>query len=251
MQHAGQAHVAALLAACRTPCPACRGAAYDLPMTLNSAGFFSGACTLTVSCCACLSRLTGASRWRPPIELGIGDVLAGVGERMHHAVASPSGRPGGMSSTLPAISISRRRASAAVCRMIMPPCRIPLPAVAPPMLTVSAAVAHDDAHALPGNVDLLRHQLRDRGFQALPAVDLAVIGDHGAVRIDGDVGGELVGRSPAGAAVATAVAPSANSAGAASATTSAPVADRKARRLKRLLRSTHHGTLLTPAGRRA
>ena len=51
------------------------------------------------------------------------------------------------------------------------------------------AVAHDHAHALISDIDFLRHHLCDGSLESLPAVDLAIIGDDGAVALDGDVGG--------------------------------------------------------------
>jgi len=67
------------------------------------------------------------------------------------------------------------------------------------------AVAHHDAHALEGNVDLLRDHLRDRGAEPLPAVDLAVVRDDRAVGFDTDIGRKLIAgeRRPRGRAVCT------------------------------------------------
>ena len=126
-------------------------------------------------------------------ELGIGDALAGVGGGMHHAVRDrqslgrrrPAAWPPSRSEAGALPPPSRRK--------IMPPCEMPIAALAPPILTVRAGIAHDDAHAFAGNVDFFGHHLGDRGVEPLPAVDLAVIGDDRAVGLDGDIGIELVG----------------------------------------------------------
>jgi len=70
--------------------------------------------------------------------------------------------------------------------------------------------------------------LRNRGAEALAAVDLAVIGGDLAVFVDRNVGIEPVGRQRAGSSCAKA---SGRKSAPASPTTSAPVEEMKARRL--------------------
>src|ERR1019366_2848826 len=124
-------------------------------------------------------------------EFGVSDALARigarVGTRMHHAVRH---REIGRRYVQ---SLARHLDQQAARLRGGPPhdeAALPQPVAGGGAAHVDGqgAVAHDDAHALPWHVDLFGYELRNRGFQALAAVDLAVVRDHGAFRIDRDVG---------------------------------------------------------------
>ncbi len=124
-------------------------------------------------------------------ELRVGNAPRGVGDRMHHAVrhreliGRQAQRVGGALDQ----EMARQCRGAAQHHTAV---RDPDGGAGPAHVEGAAAIAHDDAHSLERDVDLLGHHLGDRGAEPLPAVDLAVIGQHRAVRLDGDVGGKLV-----------------------------------------------------------
>ena len=62
------------------------------------------------------------------------------------------------------------------------------------LVHAGGGVAHVDLDGLERHVELLRHDLADGDEQPVAHVHLAEEGRDGAVGVDGDVGGELVGR---------------------------------------------------------
>ena len=169
---------------------------------------------------------------------------------MHHAVRHRElggrhvqhlGRPS---------SISSRRASAAVGAQCMPPARH---AVAPPSRrpysTVSAVSPMTMRTRVQRHVDLFGHHLRNGGFQPLPAVDLAVIA-RSPCRPDRWRSRNRACRASSGGLAALGGCCRQLGRRAASATTSAPAPERKARRLRVVMRRDH-GHRLTDALRGA
>ena len=62
------------------------------------------------------------------------------------------------------------------------------------LVHAGGGVAHDHLDGLERHVEFFRHHLPDGDEQALAHVHLAEEGGDGAVGIDRDIGGELVGR---------------------------------------------------------
>ena len=128
----------------------------------------------------------------PADQLGIGRLLRRIGLGVHDAVADGerlrrqaelggrhldehAPRLGGGHAHLLAAVLDAGRARGAA------------------LVHAGGGVAHDHGHGLERHVELLRHDLADGDEQALAHVHLAEEGGDGAVGIDGDVGGELVG----------------------------------------------------------
>ena len=129
----------------------------------------------------------------PADQLGVGRFLARIALGMHHAVGDGervgrqgeprrrhlhehAARLGGRHAHLLAAHLDAGRARGAA------------------LVHAGGGIAHDHGDGLERHVELFRHHLADGDEQALAHVHLAEEGGNGAVGIDGDVGGELIGR---------------------------------------------------------